>query len=920
MSREEPLSRLTSIRARLSVLVAAGGLVAVLVGAAGSRAGVPVWLAVPATLAVALVVTRWLATGLTQPLREMTDAAERMAGGDYDVQIATTARDEVGALARAFTTMASRLAEAEEHRRRLVATVSHELRTPLSAQQALLENLVDGVTTPDEPSLRAALAQSERLGALVGDLLDLSRGDGRGVPLHPEPVAVGELLERAAAEAELQGRDVSLALDVQPADLVVTADQGRLAQVVANLLDNAVRHSPAGGTVTLAARHVTSGVPRWSLVVSDEGPGLSPERAEHLVDRFGAGGDSGGGTGLGLAIAGWVVTMHGGRIEALPPLDGRVGARIRVTLPIEPDLSGATRTDQPTQPAQTARPAQAEKEMAMSPADRPESTPRPAAAARPAGTGTAGAPGPAGSRAVAARPAPALPPEGAVRATAPAAPGLATLARWWPERDAAPQPRLLLTALAVGLAAAVLVVDAEIGLGLLLVLALGGVLIWRTSPHRATRWSWLTAALALPLGLTTVLRADVGYVLLAMLTAGVLAAIACTRATTLVGMALSVAAWPTAGLRGLPLLDRTVRRLGRRGNLWSGARILVVSLALLLVFGGLLASADAVLGSWAAHLVPTLSDVLVLRVFTAVFFTGITLCGLYLALNPPRVEGRSPTELVSSRIPVREWQIPMLVVIAVYLAFLAAQVAAVTGGHDYVLRTTGLTYADSARQGFGQLTLATLLTVLLVAGVRAWGRVETARDRHRMQLTCAALCLLALGVVVSALRRMALYQEAYGYTVARVLADLVEVWFGLVLLALLVSLFAPSRRWLGRAVLLTGVAAVLAFTVGGTTGFVAERNLDRYADGSPVDVAHLARLGDEAVPAVHASALPTRVKACILLDPELRGVRTADPGAEDTATGLSRLAGWNLSRDRAAEIRAGYTLPDDCASDRESVR
>lgn len=917
MSREEPLSRLTSIRARLAALVAAGGLVAVLVGAVGSRAGVPVWLAVPATLAVAVMITRWLATGLTQPLREMTEAAERMAAGDYDVQITTTARDEVGVLAQAFTTMARRLGEAEEHRRRLVATVSHELRTPLSAQQALLENLADGVTTPDEPSLRAALAQSERLGALVGDLLDLSRGDGRGVPLHPEPIPVGELLEQAAAEGALQGRDVSLALDVQPADLVVTADRGRLAQVVANLLDNAVRHSPAGGTVTLAARHVTTGVPRWSLVVSDEGPGLSPERAEHLVDRFGAGGDSGGGTGLGLAIAGWVVTMHGGRIEALPPLDGRVGARIRVTLPIEPDLSDATRTDQT---AQTARPAQAEKEMTMTPADRPESTSRPATAARPAGTGTAGAPRPAGSRTVATHPAPALPPEGALRATAPAAPGLATLARWWPERDSTPQPGMLLAALSVGLAAAVLVVDAEVGLGLLIVLALGGVLIWRASPHRATRWSWLTAALALPLGLTTVLRADVGYVLLAMLTAGTLAAIACTRATTLVGMALSVAAWPAAGLRGLPLLDRTVRRLGRRGNLWSGARILVVSLALLLVFGGLLASADAVLGSWAAHLVPTLSDVLVLRVFTAVFFTGITLCGLYLALNPPRVEGRSPTELVSSRIPVREWQIPMLVVIAVYLAFLAAQVAAVTGGHDYVLRTTGLTYADSARQGFGQLTLATLLTVLLVAGVRAWGRVETARDRHRMQLTCAALCLLALGVVVSALRRMALYQEAYGYTVARVLADLVEVWFGLVLLALLVSLFAPSRRWLGRAVLLTGVAAVLAFTVGGTTGFVAERNLDRYADGSPVDVAHLARLGDEAVPAVHASALPTRVKACILLDPELRGVRTADPGAEDTATGLSRLAGWNLSRDRAAEIRAGYTLPDDCASDRESVR
>lgn len=336
MSEKAPLVEFTSIRTRLAVLVGVSVLVAAVIGTIGTDAGVPLWLGLPATIAVALVVTRWLATGMTTPLREMTRAADRMARGDYGVRLTTSGRDEVGTLARAFSTMARDLAEGEEHRRRLVATVAHELRTPLSAQQALLENLVDGVIAPDDAALRNALAQSERLGSLVTDLLDLSRPDGRGVPLNPTRIAVGELLEQAAGEAALQRREVTLVTDVEPTDLTVTADSGRLAQVTANLLDNAIRHSPSGGTVTMAARTTEQ---RWSLTVTDDGPGLSPERADRLFHRFDPGADpvsdAGGGTGLGLAIAGWVVNMHGGTIRALTPT-GATGARLQVDLPLTP--------------------------------------------------------------------------------------------------------------------------------------------------------------------------------------------------------------------------------------------------------------------------------------------------------------------------------------------------------------------------------------------------------------------------------------------------------------------------------------------------------------------------------------------------------------------------------------------------------
>lgn len=860
MSREQPLVGLSSIRTRLAVLVGASILVAAVVGAVGTDAGVPLWIGLPATIGVALVVTRWLASGMTTPLIQMTGAAQRMAKGDYGARLTTTGQDEVGALARAFASMATELEQAEEHRRRLVATVAHELRTPLSAQQALLENLADGVTTPDEATLRAALAQSERLGSLVTDLLDLSRPDGRGIPLSPSRIGVRNLLDEAIGEAALQGREVTLVADVQPTDLTVTGDRARLAQVTANLIDNAIRHSPNGATVTMTARTEAES---WTLTVTDEGPGLSPERAERLFHRFGPGGDEGGGTGLGLAIAAWVATMHGGTIQALAPTD--VGARIRMTLPLTP-----------------------------LPPDAPP--PAPLSAAAPPST-------PHVSTTPAARELPMTiqtPPTTPVAATPPSL----SWSRWWPERTTQGQPRLILVALAVGLLAAILLPGNAIGLGMLAVLTCGGAALWLASPRRSSRWSWFTAALALPLGLTTVLRDDPTVTFFAVAVAGVLAATACTDARSVAGMVAACAAWPASALRGLPLLDRSIRVLARQGNAWSILRTAVVSLVLLLVFGGLLASADAVLGSWASALVPDISDMVVFRVFTLVFFAGVVLAGLYLAINPPTVDGPR----VAARIPTREWQVPLGVVIAIFVVFLAAQAAALFGGHDYVMRTTGVTYAESARQGFGQLTVATALVLLLVAGVRALGRAGTDRARRSMTTMNAILCVLTLLVVASALRRMALYQEAFGYTTLRVSVDLFEVWLGLVVLAVLISLFTPSRRWLGRTVLVAGAVMAIFGTVSNTSAWVAEHNIERWEETGKLDTFYLSSLPADAVPTIQTSTLTADLKACILAEHQVYGA-----GDEGT------LAGWNLARSRAEGIRSQYLRPTDCPVESRST-
>ena len=190
MNADRPLDGIRSIKVKLGLLVAVSIVVAALVSQIGDRAGVPAWLTVPVTVAAALGVTQWLARGMTSPLREMTEAAAHMATGDYSRRVTATSADEVGELGTAFNTMAADLGDADRQRRQLVATVSHELRTPLAAQQALLENLVDGVVTPDDAVLRTALAQAERLGALVGDLLDLSRVDGGVVPLDLAEVDV----------------------------------------------------------------------------------------------------------------------------------------------------------------------------------------------------------------------------------------------------------------------------------------------------------------------------------------------------------------------------------------------------------------------------------------------------------------------------------------------------------------------------------------------------------------------------------------------------------------------------------------------------------------------------------------------------------------------------------------------------------
>jgi len=326
-----PLDGLRSIKLKLGAAIVAAVVVSSLVSTAGVRLGVPVlWRPVVSAL-IALVMVQVLAHGMTSPLREMAEAARAMAKGEHGRRVRATAQDEVGDLARAFNAMAAELESVDRLRRDLVANVSHELRTPISALQAVLENVVDGVEAPEPDVFRTMLRQTERLGRLVTQLLDLSRLESGSVPLQRQTFHVRGVLDDAIEECGLQGPTVPI-LASCPDDLRAHADPERLHQVLANLLENAVRHSPPDGGVEVRARRDGRGL---RLEVLDEGPGIPEADAERVFDRFyradAARASDRGGAGLGLAISRWIVELHGGHIrpERLEPR----GCRMVVVIP-----------------------------------------------------------------------------------------------------------------------------------------------------------------------------------------------------------------------------------------------------------------------------------------------------------------------------------------------------------------------------------------------------------------------------------------------------------------------------------------------------------------------------------------------------------------------------------------------------------
>lgn len=552
----------------------------------------------------------------------------------------------------------------------------------------------------------------------------------------------------------------------------------------------------------------------------------------------------GGGTGLGLAIARWVAALHGGRLDFVDPQEGAQGARLRLDVP----------------------------PVGVS-VDRGGDV-------APARTGTVV--DPSGSQ-----------------------------PRWsvdlWPEDRPEPDVRPVLGAMAVGVLAGALMTFTGLGLAWTAVFVLAGVVAWSSSVRPRDPYVLLASGLAVGLvGCVAIRDNDVLVILGVLFAAGTFLA-GVTAARTFRGMVLSGLAWPLSGARGLAWLGRSLGVVGTVGRAPAAVRTTVASAVVLVVFGALFASADRTFARWVGVLVPQWrADEVVARVFVAVGVFGLTLAAAYLARNPARVDPFAPP--VPAAANRWEWLVPLAVVDTVFLVFLASQVRVVVGGHEYVSRVSGLSYAEYVHQGFAQLVVATVLTlVVLWAASRRAGRTGT--DRRWFLGAAGLLCLLALGVVATALARMGVYQDAYGFTTLRVTVTVFEAWLGLVVLAVMVL---GARGWghrVPRLALLSGAGVFLVLLLVNPDGFVAGRNIDRYEATGRLDTDYLATLSKDAAPVV-LERLPREVAVCVL--PQ------ADWGWWDPVDGYrdSDRSGWDWTWSYArARVAVEEFLSADAAVD-----
>ncbi|CAL9562597.1 hypothetical protein SUDANB120_04673 [Streptomyces sp. enrichment culture] len=440
----------------------------------------------------------------------------------------------------------------------------------------------------------------------------------------------------------------------------------------------------------------------------------------------------------------------------------------------------------------------------------------------------------------------------------------------WSEaaRPAAPAPpstAVLVCAGAAGLAAALFLGDG-LGPGLLLA-ALPAVAAAyaaaRTAGRAARPWTLFWALGCSALLVVPVLRDAAWPTTVALLAAVLAGALALHGSRTWAGVLLSPVGLTDGAVNGVRWAWAALRArsTGVDRDRWLPVlKAAGVAAGLLLLFGALFASADAAFADLLGGLVP---DVTIgdgpLRLVLFLLATVVALAAARTAAAPFRWDRiRTTAGKPRSRV---EWALPLVVLALLFAGFNAVQLAVLFGGYDKVLASTGLTYAEYARQGFWQLLWATLLTLAVIALALRWAPRGGPADRRLVRGVLGTLCVLTLVVVASALRRMDLYVDAYGLTRLRVSVAAMELWLGLVIVLIMTAgLF--GARLLPRAVAGSAVAAALAFGLLSPDALVAEKNADRFRATGKIDLAYFQSLSADAVPAL--DRLPEPHRSCAL--------------------------------------------------------
>lgn len=280
-----------------------------------------------------LVVSYFLSGNITRPLRQLSQAAEKIRQGHLKQEVPVETQDEVGQLAAVFNQMSAELAANESNRQEFLANIAHELKTPLAVLQGHLESMLDGVEEPEPEKLFSMQEEVMRLTRLVGDLRDLSLAQVHQLELHLQPVDLGEKAERAAELLEplLEEKRLHFVKNMAPSLPVRQLDPDRMNQILYNLITNAIRYTHPGTAILLQTEPVGK---RVRLIIADEGPGIAPEDLDHIFEQFYRGDKSrnraSGGSGIGLSLAKSFVEAQGGTITARNRKEG--GAEFVVEL------------------------------------------------------------------------------------------------------------------------------------------------------------------------------------------------------------------------------------------------------------------------------------------------------------------------------------------------------------------------------------------------------------------------------------------------------------------------------------------------------------------------------------------------------------------------------------------------------------
>ncbi|WP_233434214.1 DUF4153 domain-containing protein [Nocardia yamanashiensis] len=382
------------------------------------------------------------------------------------------------------------------------------------------------------------------------------------------------------------------------------------------------------------------------------------------------------------------------------------------------------------------------------------------------------------------------------------------------------------------------------------------------SPAAVRRERIVWTALALMLLAVGVFRDATWLFVVCAVGAAVAGSLAVLGRRSVYGIVFEVLAVPISALLALPWVARGVERVRwrrREAAAVASGRIVwsvLGTVALLIVVVPLLAGADAVFAELVAGLMPRFEGEAVAR-WVIVFVLGAmgAAGALYLLAGPPPGPRAEDGGRTFARL---EWAIPVGALCVVFAVFVATQVVVLFGGDGYVQRTAGLTYAEYARSGFWQLSMVTIVTLLLIAAVWRWAARESAADRVWLRGLLGLVGGLSLVIVASAAHRMWTYQQAYGFTVLRLLVIGFEFWIGVVYLLVLAGLVSLRRGWMTRAAAGTALGLLVGLAVLNPERFIADRNIDRREAGKSIDAHYLSELSADALPAIDRLPEPLR--------------------------------------------------------------